>query len=215
MAVHLDSVSSSAEVAFVVSMPTKRVTGTVNSFRVQNSGRGAAVPLGLALPFPFVGTYSERGQQLSFIAPSASPCVTPALPVAHSLRDLWFQAPDTLQLGSTWDDSASYTNCRDGVLLRTAVWRTFRVTAASERGSRMLLTLSRSSRTTFEGTGTQAGEPVTITGSGTGEIAYTVDSGAGAILAARGSSTLELTLRSKLRMQGVRQVSDIRIDRSP
>jgi hypothetical protein len=169
----------------------------------------------LAVPFPFIGNFSERGQQLSFLAPAASPCVAPALPVAHSVRDLWFQPPDTVRLGTTWVDSASYLTCRDGVPLRTLVRRTFRVAAASARGSSVLLTLNRSSRTSFEGTAVQAGEPVTVAGSGTGEMVYTVDTGVGEVLTARGSMTLELTHRTKLHLQQVRQVSDVRIDRTP
>jgi hypothetical protein len=208
-----DSVSSRVVAAFTVAGQA-RVTGTVNDFGVQGSGHGMSVPAGVALPFPFAATYEDRGRQLSFIAPSASPCLTPALPIAQSLRDLWFQAPDTVWLGRTWSDSTSYASCRDGIQLRTEVHRAFRVSDVVDRDGRVLLTIQRASRTTIEGDGAQSGEAVSVRGSGTGELAYTVDLVAGQILSARGSSNLQIILTGRLRTQNVQQKSDIRIDKN-
>jgi hypothetical protein len=210
---HSDSVMSRVVVAFMLTGQGSTVTGTVSEFGVRSAGHGMTVPPGVAVPFPFSATYEDRARQLSFIAPSAAPCVTPALPIAHSLRDLWFQAPDTLWLGRSWNDSTSYASCRDGIPLRTAVLRAFRVSDVAEHDGHVFLTVHRTSSTTIEGDGAQSGEPVSITGSGTGELAYMVDVDAGQILSARGTSILQVVLRSKFRTQTVRQTSDIRIDK--
>jgi hypothetical protein len=212
--VSLDSVSSHAEVSFSVAAQASRVAGAVTAFSVQHSGRVATVPQGLSLPFPFVATYAQDARQLVFIAPSASPCLTPTVTVLNSLRDLWFQMPDSVRVGTTWDDSASYASCRDGVPLRSDVRRTFRVSSVSEPGGHVLLLLRRGSRTTISGHGTLTGEPVNVEGLGTGEIEYTIDPLLGELLSAHGSFSLELTLHGKARAQTVRQAGDIRIDRS-
>jgi hypothetical protein len=210
---HIDSVTSRVVVAFVLASQGSNITGTVIEFGVRSPGRGMTVPPGLALPFPFSATYENRGRQISFIAPSASPCITPSLPVAHGLRDLWFQAPDTLWLGRSWVDSAAYGSCRDGVPFRTTVVRAFRVSAVADHEGRPLLTVQRTSNTTVEGNGAQSGEPVTVNGSGSGELEYLVDVDAGQILSARGTSTLQINLKSRFRSQAVRQLSVVRIDK--
>jgi hypothetical protein len=92
--------------------------------------------------------------------------------------------------------------------------RSFRVTGVSERAGRFVLTLMRTSRIALEGEGDQSGERVRITGSGVGEHTYTLDPSVGELLSARGTSTLDLTLQSRLRTQRVRQAADIRIDRA-
>ena len=122
--------------------------------------------------------------------------------------------PGSLRVGTIWGDSGSYVTCRDGVRMRASVRRTFRVAAATERNGRASLAIVRLSRTLLEGEGAQAGEPVSITGSGSGELSYLLDAGVGEIVSALGTSTLELTLRSKLRTQLVRQSGEIRIARN-
>ena len=213
-AVRRDSVSSVTDVTFTLDVAALRVVGTVSSFRVSSSGAANEPPQGLSLPFPFVATFSGPGHQAVFVAPSAPPCATPALPVAQSLRDFWFEVPGALRLGTIWEDSATYASCRDGVLMRVFMRRTFRVSSATERAGRVFLTVVRLTRTSLEGGGVQAGEPVSITGLGSGELTYTLDPGLGEIASARGSSTLELALRSRLRTQFVRQAAVTRINRS-
>ena len=209
----IDSVSSRTEVAFAFSAAGKTVTGMVTAFQVQ--GRATAAPRGLVLPFPFAGIFSGPGGQLQLIAPTAAACVTPAVPIAQSLRDLWFQTPDTLRLGTTWADSASYNSCRDGVPFATFSRRRFHVSAVSEREGHAFLTLARISTTSVEGGGTQSGEPVSLAGSGQGEVTYLLDVDGGKIVWARGRNTLEVTLRNKLHTQLLRQVGELQLDGAP
>jgi hypothetical protein len=213
--VSTDTVSSHIEVSFTTVAMTNGVSGTVAAFLVQSEGHDPSTPAGLGLPFPFEASDSQRGAQVDFTAPrDASPCASIALAVAQSLRDLWFRPPDTLRVGSTWEDSASYVLCRDSIPLHTVVHRVFHITGAAERDGRTLLSISRASRVTFDGTGAQFGEPVSASGNGNGDLVYVFDPAAGEVVSASGTATMDLTFRSGLRKQEVRQVVEIRISRS-
>lgn len=211
-----DSVSAHAELAFTAFDGGARVSGAVNVFRVQTPAREPAVPRGLTLPFVFSASIPARGGQLVFDAGERSTnCTSMVGGVVPLLHDLFFLAPDTLRAGTTWSDSGSYVTCRDSLPMRATVVRTFRLAGFGLQGGRLVLTIGRTSRTVLEGGGQQAGEPVEVAGSGTGDLSYTADPANGEVLSATGSSTLELTLQSRLRVQRVRQTSDVRITRRP
>ena len=214
-ATRTDTVSSHADVAFTVTPVTSNVSGNVDAFLVQGAGRAAATPVGLVTPFPLRAEYSARESQLDFTAPhDAVPCSSAALAVAQSLRDLWFRPPDTLRVGTTWEDSSSYVVCRDGIPLHAKVHRAFRISGISEREGRALLAILRASRTMIEGTGAQFGEAVEVSGTGSGQLLYDLDPASGEITSASGTATLDLSLRSRVRTQVVRQTVEIRIGRS-
>ena len=214
-AARTDTVSTHAEVSFTAAQVTNGVSGTVNTFRVQNGGGAAVVPAGITVPFPVRGEYSARASQLDFTTPHESAsCASAALSVTQSLRDLWFRPPDTLRVGTTWQDSASYVVCRDGIPLRAASHRSFRVTGTVERDGRLLLTIARTSSTTIDGNGAQFGETVSVGGAASGQIAYELDPATGEVGSAVGNATLDLTVRSRLRTQIVRQVADVRLSRN-
>ena len=208
-AIRVDSVRSHAEVAFTSTAATGRVTGSLSVFRVEGPAHESSTPAGLVLPFAFSAEYPVHGRQLVFSTTNATaPCASRELAVAQSLRDLWFQPPDTLQLGTTWDDSTSYVVCRDGILLRAIVQRIFRITGMEQRAGRLALLVSRSSRTTLEAEVPLPGEVIGVTGSGTGELSYAIDPTNGEILLARGIAVLDLVVRSRLRAQHVHQISE-------
>ena len=214
-ATRTDTISSHAEISFTLSSQTGAESGNVSAFLVQGGGHAAATPAGLATPFPFRAEYPARGTQLDFSVPrDASPCASNALAVTQSMRDLWFRAPDTLRLGGTWEDSASYVACRDGVPMRTTVHRSFRITGVEEKAGHTILAITRSSRSTIDGAGTQFGEAIAISGTGTGRLVYSLDAARGSVISAIGSATLDLSLRSRLRAQAVHQVAEIRIGRN-
>jgi hypothetical protein len=210
---HVDSLSSRAELAFTAYAPTRRVSGMLTLFRAGGIGGKGGSPAALGLPAPFVATYPARGRQLEFSTPDATaPCGSPLLPILEALRDLWVQVPDTLHLGMTWEDSARYTVCRDGIPLQSSVRRVFRVVGTDERGGRPLVTVTRASTSVIAGSGAQSGEAISITGSASAEMTYTLDPTAGEILSAHGSSAVDLVFRSKFRTQVVHQAGDTRID---
>jgi len=212
--VRVDSVLSHAEVAFTSFATTGRVTGLLSVFRVQGPAHELTIPAGLVLPFAFSADYPTYRRQLVFsTADAAAPCASRGLAVAQSLRDLWFQPPDTLRLGTVWDDSASYVFCRDDIPLRAIVQRTFRITGVEERAGRFALLVSRISRTAIEAESRLSGEPITVSGSGTGQFNYAIDPNSGEILSARGLAVLDLMFRSRFRTQRVHQASDTRVVR--
>ena len=214
-ALRVDSVASQTEASFTGGLRGTRISGQVLAYSVSMGGQPSVVPPGLGLPFPFLATSSEPGGQVRFVAPAASPCAAPALGVAQSMRDLWFSVPDTLRIGSVWRDSARVANCRDQVPFFSSVVRTFRVVAVGVSDARELLTVVRISTVVIRGDGAQSREPVTLSGSGGGELTYQLDVDAGEIVAAQGLATTELTLRGKVRTQVVRQSSVLRIVRRP
>jgi hypothetical protein len=172
------------------------------------------MPVGLILPFEFSAVYPAHGRQLVLSAEAATPpCASSGLAVAQSLRDLWFQPPDTLRVGTTWKDSASYVVCRDGIPLRTTVQRTFRITGVEKRAGRLALLIGRSSRTAIEAEAVQSTEAIRISGSGTGEFSYALDPDSGEILSGSGLTELDLVFRSRVRAQRVHQASGTRVVR--
>jgi hypothetical protein len=202
----IDTVSSHAEVTFTASPAAHSVNGSVGAFLVDGAGHAAATPAGLTTPFPLRAEYSVRAPQFDFTAPrDAKPCGSTALAVLQSLRDLWIKPPDTLRVGTSWKDSSSYFVCRDGIPLRAKVQRDFHVFGASELAGRLLLTISRISETAIEGSGTQFGEAVDVKGAGRGQLFYFLDPATGEIASANGTSSLEFSLRSRLRTQIVTQ----------
>jgi hypothetical protein len=209
-----DTISSHAEVFFTLA-GSSGLSGSVTAYLVEAGGRGAATPAGLATPFPVRAEYSARGSQVEFTTPrDATPCSSVALAAAQSLRDLWFRIPDTLHAGASWEDSTSYIVCRDGIPLRATVHRTFRLSGATDSGGRLLIEITRVSRTAIAGVGEQFGEAIAVNGSGSGQLVYEFDPSSGEVVSANGSSVLDLSFRSRLRSQLMRQTVVTRIGRS-
>ena len=208
--VRTDTVSLQTEVAYTVFAGTHRISGIISAYRVQSGSAAAGTPPGLVVPFPFAGDFPSRGRQLELTQPaSRTACASPAFGAAQSLRDLWFQPPDTLRIGTLWSDTSTYVVCRDGIPLQASNARTFRVTAAADSGGRQVLTINRRARGTIRGDGAQSGEPLTILGQLSGELTYHLAPATGDMLSVTGTSLLEFTLTSRLRTQQVRQQSRI------
>lgn len=214
-ATQTDTVSAHVEVAFTADPAANSISGSVTAFLVQGAGHAAATPVGLTTPFPLRAEFAGHGPQLDFTVPrEAVPCASAALAAVQSLRDLWFKPPDTLRTGTMWQDSSSYVVCRDGISLHSSVRRTFNVVGIADGGGRLLLSVSRIARTTIVGAGAQFGEAVGVNGTGSGQLFYSIDPASGEVVSATGSTELELSLRSRLRSQVVRQTVEIRIGRT-
>jgi hypothetical protein len=211
-----DTVSLHVDVAYTMFARTNRVTGAISAYRVHAGIAAPGTPPGLGVPFPFAGDFPSRTRQLELTQPaSQTACASPAFGAAQSLRDLWFQPPDTLRIGTIWSDSSTYIFCRDGIPLRTTSQREFRVTAFADDGERLVLTIVRRAHGTLRGDGAPAGAPLMISGTTTGDLTYQLAPATGELLSASGTSLLEFTLTSKLRTQQVRQSSRLTVTATP
>jgi hypothetical protein len=107
-------------------------------------------------------------------------------------------------------------SCRDRIPLRGVVVRVFRVQRAEvEAGTRVVVAIDRTSRGRMSGAGDQFGEPVSLEGESSGTLRYLVDPALGRPVRASGTSSLKLSLKSKLRNQAVRQESALTLTFAP
>ncbi len=210
---HADTVRSELSATWSLPRPEypRRFAGIVTNYQVREADDSLRALPGLMLPIPFTAEQSAPAWQPTFLTPDASSCRNPAAVVLHGVRDLWLSLPDTLRPGQTWRDSTSHVVCRDSIPLRTDVARTFRVTSALLRDGALIVTIERRTSTTFEGAGTQFGEPVTITGAGEGAMMFEVALADGAVVFASGDSELLVTLTGRRKRQDIVQRSRISI----
>ncbi|MBI1808379.1 MAG: hypothetical protein HYR75_00660 [Gemmatimonadetes bacterium] len=202
--VHVDSVASHVDVSFAMAR-TGYFAGHVTAFHALGPGGSSAVPAALVLPLPFSGRIDTKGT-VALVPPSpSSECSSPAPAVVLSSRDLWIRVPDTVRVGSTWDDSSTTSLCRDGIPLLSTIRRSYRVEKTEMRGSVLALVVSRDQRSSLDGAGSQRGEPVRISGTGEGRMTLSLAASTGAVLEAAGHSTLTLTFTSARRTQHVQQ----------
>jgi len=214
----IDTVTSELGAAFTQFVSANRISGSLTSFRVTTGSRPPATPAGITLPITVAASATPTGLgatlQWTLTTPAeGAACSSVAWTVAQGLRDLWFRAPDTLRVGTSWRDSTSYVTCRDGIPLQLSVRRDFRVRAVAERDGRAVLTIQRDTRSTLAGDGVQFGERVQFSGSGSGTLQFELEPTTGEFLGGSGTSALEFTMQSRLRTQGVQQAAVITLAR--
>jgi hypothetical protein len=218
-ATRADSVSSHTELSlYSADESGANIHGEVTAFTVRAGGAPAAVPVTIPFPLQFTAMFSAHDRQVVFDMTGYGECGTPSFVAIQSIRDLTFHLPDTLRIGTTWQDSSAYLICRDGIPMNATVRRTFRVTGTAQENSRTLLLVSRSSHTELGGNGFPFGELAIVTGMGNGALVYKIDPASGEIISALGSATLDLVEHNeaggKARTQAAHQVAEIRIGRS-
>jgi hypothetical protein len=208
-----DSLGSQLEVAYTAFAGTPRVTGSITAYRVRAGDGSLASPSTITLPIAFAATYATRGGALAFSAPLSTGCAAAAA-VVQGARDLWTRTPDTLRIGSSWQDSTLVVSCRDGITLRAATVRVFRVTGAEVQDGAVSLTLVRESRATIVGDGHPTAEPVTVSGSATGSLVVRYRPDLDAFTSGEGTQLLTLVLSSRVVSQRVTQRTQSRITTS-
>lgn len=187
----------------------RRFLGSVTDYRVGGVVGDTLSRLPeIALPFSFNARQPVPSSIPEFITPGADCGVSPGM-VVPVVRELWLSMPDTLRPGREWADSGTYTVCRDSIPLTVRVTRLFRVVDGTWRDSAVVVRVERRSTTRLDGSGRQFGEPVRITGEGTGTMMYEVDVQSGVAAFASGDAELHLTLISRRRTQQLTQRSRI------
>lgn len=204
----VDTLRATLGASFVWDSPAhRRVDGLLADYRVSVAGAPPTSPAGLQVNRPFSAARSGAASGFVFTLPAeGSACTDPALSVLQGLHDAWLPLPDTLAIGREWTDTVQTLSCRDRILLRGVVIRRFRVQRAEvENGTRVMVTIDRTSRGRVSGAGEQFGEPVSLEGESRGTFRYVVDPALGRPVRASGTSLLTLAFKSRLRNQAVRQ----------
>lgn len=206
----VDTIQAVLGASFVWASPAhQRVNGLLADYRVSVGGAAPMAPAGLQVNKPFSAARAPGVAGLSFTLPAeSSACTDPTLSALQGLHDAWPSLPDTLVIGREWTDTVQTLSCRDRIPLRGLVVRRFRVQRAEvEGGARVVVTVDRTSRGRISGAGDQFGEPVSLEGESSGTLRYVVDPALGRPVRASGTSSLKLSLKSRLRNQAVRQES--------
>lgn len=214
----VDTLQAVLGASFVWASPARqRVNGLLVDYRVSIGGAAPMAPAGLQANKPFSAARTPGAAGLSFTLPAeSSACTDPTLGALQGLHDAWLALPDTLAIGREWSDTVQTLSCRDRIPLRGVVVRRFRVQRAEvEGGSRVVVTIERMSRGRIAGAGDQFGEPVSLEGESSGTLRYTVDPSLGRPIRASGTSSLKLSLKSRLRNQAVRQESALTLTFTP
>ena len=214
----VDTIQAVLGASFVWASPAqRRVNGLLADYRVSVGGAAPAAPAGLQVNKPFSAVRSSGTEGFSFTLPAeSSACTDPTLSALQGMHDAWPSLPDTLVIGREWTDTVQTLSCRDRIPLRGVVVRRFRVQRADvEGGARVVVAIDRTSRGRISGAGDQFGEPVSLEGESSGTLRYVVDPALGRPVRASGTSSLKLSLKSRLRNQSVRQESALTLTFTP
>jgi hypothetical protein len=217
-AARTDTLHAALAAAYVwASRAHRRVDGRLSEYRV-GVGGGPLSPLaGLQLPRPFTAEATGAGSLPVFVLPApTTACTEPALSAAQGLYDAWIPLPDTLSVGRAWTDTVQTLSCRDRVPLRGTSIRRFRVVRAErEDGTSIAVYIERANRGRVAGEGDQFGEHVVVEGETSGTVQYAVDPASGQLLRATGNTLVRFSLKSRRRIQQVRQESELSIRWNP
>jgi len=216
-ATRTDTLSATLDASYAwVRSAGLRVIGSLTNYRVAVGGGAAAAPAGLTPNRPFAAEESRAAGPLAFTVPVASTaCADPTLSTLQGLHDAWIPLPDTLRLGLEWSDTVQTLSCRDRLPVRGVNARQFRVQRADVENGRVILLIGRRSSGQLAADGEQFGEQVSLGGETTGAMHYVLDIASGLLLRANGTSSLELTFKSRRRNQRVKQVGELTLTWKP
>lgn len=161
-------------------------------------------------PIAIVAELDAERRAVRVTTPRESSCGSDAA-AAQMLREVLFAPPSRLTRGISWVDSLRTTICRDSIPLTLTSSRLYVVEDARVQDGRAVVVIRRRSTTTLSGTGTQFGEPVTITGEGQGELLFGLRLADGQMTDGNGVSTLTLSLAGRRKSQVVTQNARLEI----
>jgi hypothetical protein len=183
-----------------------RVIGTVDSFTVT---RGQRIPIPPDSTIPrtdFSATLRADGRVSSFSGPPTPGCNRPLEPLLSIARDVLLATPSTLAVGQMWRDSSTIATCRGPIEFNATIVREYRVEGPDVHGDTPAIRLSRLTTTTLEGSGTDYGRMLTLTGSSHARSTLYVDSNTGVLLAGTTDSDATFTIGTAREQTPFRQV---------
>jgi hypothetical protein len=183
------------------------LAGVVDSFVVRASGRvagtdsagapAAATPREtlLAASVRFRGAVDPRAVRLDPEAGVEVRCTAPAgaatLSALAAARDLFPRLPATLAAGARWRDTVVTATCAGPVLVIVQTESRYEVSGADRAGG---VRVVRRSTSTLRGSGSAAGRPVQVAGSGGADWSWQVDPGSGRVAEGSGTGRLRLAV---------------------
>jgi len=200
----------------MIGWSNRTVTGWNGQLRSFATGRrsGPLVPVA-GVRFPVTLTFSARTLDGPWVrtAPREADCSVESA-IATIGRDVVIPVPTRLRHETTWHDSSTVTTCRDSIPVEVTSVRRYRVVEAVAVGGDVQLRIERTTSTRLRGSGRQFGEPVTITGFGSGTMRFTLARADGFIVTGEGEQTLDLRLEGRRRTQEVRQTARVTVQRA-
>ena len=172
------------------------LTGSVDSFAVSR-GEGIPAPdMATEARATFSAILSPTGNVSAFKPPPEQECGSPLHPLLTTARDLVVAVPQSLAVGSTWQDTATATTCRGEIPVTTHAIREYVVEGPDTLAGVPAIRVRRTSTLTLGGSGTQAGQPVALSGTGRGTATLYLSPAVGALIGAVGASRSTLTVET-------------------
>jgi hypothetical protein len=174
--------------------PQLALSGAVDSMAVVAEGRAAEPQAGRTTRPHFTGVISAQGALTSLQATPAGSCPGGLDPVVANAGELVVSLPATLSAGSVWRDTATMVTCRGQVPLTTTLVREYRVVGPTTWSEAPALQIERRTTTSLEGTGSQGGQTISVSGNGSSTATLYVDRTTAVLLGASGESHSTLTV---------------------
>ena len=185
------------------------VRGTVDSFSIQGATRTSAPATPALLPIAFRATLHYDGTVLSFEGLADTACASPGGPLLAAARELLPAIPRPLVLGERWRDTTRSTVCRGDVPVTTTAVQQYTVRGADTFQGSPAVRVTRQSEITLAGSGTQAVQEVTLTGTGNARTELYLDPLTGRFLGSTGEYAADIAFATprlrQLFTQRVRQ----------
>lgn len=182
------------------SRDTLRLTVTVDSVGVTSTLAAPQPNLRHLFGAKLTGTISPQGRVYSFqptstSADSETAAQTAALYAAFR-RFLLSLPPRALEAGSSWADTTTDAVKREGFAITTTTVTTSRVTGDTVLAGQRAWRVERHAEVAQTGTGTEAGQPIQMTGTGTINGVHYV-SPTGVYLGSQSTQTSDITMSTK------------------
>jgi hypothetical protein len=170
------------------------LSGAVDSLAVVAEGRDTPPPAGKVTRPHFTGAISPRGALTSLQATPTASCQGGVDPAVANAGELIVRLPATLSAGTSWRDTATVVTCRGEVPLSATVEREYRVVGPTTWHEAPALQIERRTTTSIQGSGSQGGQTISVSGSGSSTSTLYIDRATAVLLGASGESHSTLTV---------------------
>ena len=214
-----DTIATTARLLLRLQREDQRLNAslTVDSLRVTvgkrvNPLEQAAIPSPVVLNAHVGANGRITVQDSSLVAECDLPSSGTTIAAA---RELLRAFPQTFELNQQWRDTVQTLSCRGGVHMRATTVSDYTVARIEGVGAAQVVRVARRGTLTLSGEGQQAGQNVTVSGTGRTTGTLTIDVPAGVVTESESRFETELTLFAGDRSQQFLQRGMQRITRRP